>query len=610
MTTERRDPPVLEAVDGLGERVRQVYAGERLSAEQRSRHLSRLHEASREATHRRKGIGKRRYETIAFDDGDGVTPDTAYPRVIRLPLDDHWGPRRPERRTRRVFRAIAAVLAVAIVGSTLLAAFRLMTVTDESAGRGEEVVRQGWFYPAAGIPGGGAIAYVARGEDGKARIEVVYADGGGRQTVTPTGPRGWEPYWAPNGRQVAYTKSENGAERLAVLDMESADVEQRTTVGSASRHPAWSPDGTRIAFVATVDFRTGIYVMDANGRNPHIVTDAITIDGDTRPVWSPDSSRIVFETGGDIYSVTGDGGDLQQLTVHEARDASPQWSPDGTEIAFVSERTGKADIFVMNADGTDPRNVTNTRDALEDRPVWSPDGWSIAYLRQPVKSRPDGETQLYVMGANGSIPRRLGAFSGSGMSEPAWSPDGNQVAVAVTPRLAISSASMATGTNTDTGATLYAVNADGTRERLLADRLADLSPPVWRPVWWPASLPGGQPDDSQPVIGVTPEDGNCDTTVRLDGKGFEPGMRVTVYAGPAPDGSYAPLRTRVEIDADGRFTMPVDLNRYSGCALGGEVPTGAAFHIGVALTEDDPDGALPELVARVIYYFRSDDLRP
>lgn len=595
MTSDRREPPALEAVDGLGEIVRQAYVAERLSTEQRSRHLARL------GGHGSRRYGPRRHEPVAFDDGDGSA--NAYPHVIQLPLDDNW--KQPRRRSQQVMQAIAAMLAVALVGSTLLVVFRLMTVSDERGGGGEEIVRQGWFYPAAGIPGGGAIAFSAPNEDGEARIEFVYADGSGRQTVTTAGPLGWEPNWAPNGRQVAYTKRDGGAEQLAVLDMESADVEQRTTVVASSQHPVWSPDGTRIAFVATVDFRTSVYVMDANGRNPVAVTDTIAIDRETQPAWSPDSSQLAFETGGDIYAVGRDGSELRNLTDHSARDAAPRWSPDGTQIAFVSERDGNAEIYVMDVDGSDPRNLTRTPHVAEDRPVWSPDGWSIAYLRQPVKSDPDGETHLYVMGANGSIPRRLGAFSGYGMSEPAWSPDGSQVAVVAFPR------SVATaGVGADVSALLYAVNADGTRERLLADGLVDLAPPAWRPVWWPATPPIGGPDDDQPVIAVTPESGNCGAEVWLDGKGFEPGTMVTVYAGPAPDGSYAPLQTRVEIDAEGRLALPVDLNRYSGCALGGNVPAGAAFHIGVALTEDDPDGALPELVARVIYRFGLDGTEP
>ncbi|HUS13746.1 MAG TPA: hypothetical protein VM536_01905 [Chloroflexia bacterium] len=108
--------------------------------------------------------------------------------------------------------------------------------------------------------------------------------------------------------------------------------------------------------------------------------------------------------------------------VYNAVDAfNPAWSPDGRRIAFVSQRTGSPQVFVMNADGSDPTRLTQTRSTDFD-PAWSPDGRRIAFAS-------DRETtllpELYVMNADGSGATRL---TDRGSWEPAWSPDGELIA--------------------------------------------------------------------------------------------------------------------------------------------------------------------------------------
>lgn len=134
------------------------------------------------------------------------------------------------------------------------------------------------------------------------------------------------------------------------------------------------------------------------------------------------------------------GGEPVALTRHEAMDDAPAFSPDGGQLAFVSTRDGDADIFVMpfapGDPGADSRAVNLTRRPGGDfNPAFSPDGRSIAYARQDdVGSIGNLEagvfgsaaTDVYVMEADGSDPRRLsepGVISGS----PAWSADGGTV---------------------------------------------------------------------------------------------------------------------------------------------------------------------------------------
>ena len=123
-------------------------------------------------------------------------------------------------------------------------------------------------------------------------------------------------------------------------------------------------------------------------------------------------AQIVFmsrrEGKPEIYVMDIDGQNLRRLTNNRDNDWWPSWSPDGKRIVFVSERDGNREIYVMDADGRNPQNLTN--DHNEDwYPSWSPDGKRIAFM-----SRRDGHIidfaptyEIYVMDADGGNPQNL-----------------------------------------------------------------------------------------------------------------------------------------------------------------------------------------------------------
>ncbi|SFN89526.1 TolB family protein [Mycetocola miduiensis] len=182
--------------------------------------------------------------------------------------------------------------------------------------------------------------------------------------------------------------------------------------------------GVGIAFVAiifTVSGCTAQTGADSSGEGLCVESRASrTVDPATRPIaFTSDRSGNY-----DLWLMGTDGSDEVQLTTSSHAEAMPSWSPDGTHLAFTSAvdlQEGRADICVINADGTGIRNLTGTADVFEIAPSWSPDGTHIAY----VTLHDDG-TNIHVMESDGGGSRLLA----SNGNWPSWSPDGERLVLA------------------------------------------------------------------------------------------------------------------------------------------------------------------------------------
>ncbi|MDX1677982.1 TolB family protein, partial [Arsukibacterium sp.] len=144
---------------------------------------------------------------------------------------------------------------------------------------------------------------------------------------------------------------------------------------------------------------------------------------------SPDGKTLAFDLLGDIYTMPVSGGKATALTNDIAWNMQPVFSPDGKTIAFTSDRAGGDNIWLMNADGSDPRAVTNETFRLLNSPAWSPDGQFIVARKHFTASRSLGAGevwQYHVSGGNGVMLTER-PNDQKDLGEPAFSSDGKYI---------------------------------------------------------------------------------------------------------------------------------------------------------------------------------------
>lgn len=208
-----------------------------------------------------------------------------------------------------------------------------------------------------------------------------------------------------------------------VMNADGTNQRRANTEINHLLHGVWSPDGNKVVFRKEGDNKT-LYLADANGAN-EIVLPIIGGNMD----WSPDGSQFVHQV-----RVAHDKSEIflytlatrENIKLMEAGDsaADPSFSYDGRQIAFVSWRDGNAEIYVMKADGSNVRRVTD-HPAFDQFPVFTPDGTAIAFK----SNREDERGAVYLQNLNDSSPpRKISNFDGAaGIAPKCWSADGTQI---------------------------------------------------------------------------------------------------------------------------------------------------------------------------------------
>jgi imidazolonepropionase-like amidohydrolase/Tol biopolymer transport system component len=141
---------------------------------------------------------------------------------------------------------------------------------------------------------------------------------------------------------------------------------------------------------------------------------------------SPDGKEIAFDLLGDLYTIPIGGGDAKAITTGVAWDMQPRYSPNGKWIAFTSDRSGGDNLWVMNRDGSDPKQVSKETFRLVTQPAWAPDSESLAGRKHFTSERSLGAGEMWLYHRTGGdglqITKKRTDQKDSG--EPAFSPDG------------------------------------------------------------------------------------------------------------------------------------------------------------------------------------------
>jgi Tol biopolymer transport system component len=352
----------------------------------------------------------------------------------------------------------------------------------------------------------------------------------------------------PQGPEAVYAFASEGD--VFTVRADGSELRQLTDDPGVASYPTWSPDGTRIAYHEWLDGADSLVVMDAGGG------DRITLATDPqagpdcsgyfyRPVWAPDGSSLLFPTrdgcdgGFDLATVPADGSaSATRLLAPGMNSLLGTWSPDGTRLAYLaSEGNGSTGLYVADvtsaaalagdvqgrliAPDLGPDLLTVAFEDEFSAPRWSPDGSELAVAAIPGGGfflvDADG---IYIVEADGSGQRLLAERAG----DPTWSPDGQQVAFlrTVDPSEYVNDRPCTVRT--------WIVDADGTDERELPTTLGDGcgTPPQWSPdgtrlaghlIVYTPDAPPDSPVGIPFHLGFVMADGSSEPVVLQDGYG-------------------------------------------------------------------------------------------
>jgi TolB protein len=243
-----------------------------------------------------------------------------------------------------------------------------------------------------------------------------------------------------------------------------------------------------IAYTVNHDGSSEIWVLDSKSG----ATTRLAHAEATSPDWSPTKESVVFSGGEprsngdpgepDLFVLDANGDDLRQLTDDEVADSTPAWSPDGEQIAFAHTPglgTEEADGVIVVLGVRDGARAQVTRHGesaaivYDSNPSWSPDGSRIAFTRTTIRAGKSPRNDVYAIEASGTGERLLAEDA----ADPEWSPDGERI-VFVRMRDVFGRTCFA---ECAPNGELFVALADGSEPRRVTRNRADDQSPSWSP---------------------------------------------------------------------------------------------------------------------------------
>ena len=260
-------------------------------------------------------------------------------------------------------------------------------------------------------PDGARIAFLSN-RDGVDDVYVISADGTGEKRLTNTPDNENGTGWSSDGKQVLFSVNAGQAARLVAVDPDGKN--SRVLAEVPGRTPTLSPDGRRLVYTAGTWTETQLMIAAPDGSDAKRLPIASPIAWNNR--WSPDSKRLAFTGRGDapkgiaILIVNADGTGERRVTrlgPEEGSAQCPAWSPDGRKLAFFASRGDRdnptSDIWIVDAEtGKGGKIAAHERAYLDETPFWFPDGKRLAF-----QSNRTGRMEVWVMNADGTNQRQV-----------------------------------------------------------------------------------------------------------------------------------------------------------------------------------------------------------
>ena len=278
-----------------------------------------------------------------------------------------------------------------------------------------------------------AQAYWRKFYRGSMQSDVVVMDAASKKFTNLTDFEGLDswPMWARDGHIYFVSDREGGGlTNIWRISEAGGKAAQVTTFKSGDvRWPAISADGKTIIF----EHNFGISKLDVASKR--VTPISLDIAAETQESLSevrdfasqiddyglaPNSRRIVLSIHGEVFTAPVEEGDLRQLTESPFRDRNVEYSPDGKWIGFVSDRSGREELYVIAADGAGEAQKLTDLDELKFAYTWSPDSTQIAYT--------SSDNKLRVVNVAGKTSKEISASRYGQIGTPSWSPDGKWLA--------------------------------------------------------------------------------------------------------------------------------------------------------------------------------------
>lgn len=248
-------------------------------------------------------------------------------------------------------------------------------------------------------------------------------------SIPPTSPRPTHPPTPsstpilPRGR-IVFTCTPEDYNQLCMLNADGSGYVRLTQRQYNDYYPSFAPDGQSITYVSNRHGQFSVFILDLVSLAEQQITNMEELSNATAPEFRPDGGWIVFAMkvwdDSSIWLVQPDGGDLHALTDKEHNEIDPAWSPDGSQIAFAAVRNSYVELFVMDADGNNIRQVTQGIPRIGGRSSWSSDGKRLVFYAGPKDDR-----DIYTVEIETGEVQRL--TQGGNNTGPCYSPDGKWI---------------------------------------------------------------------------------------------------------------------------------------------------------------------------------------